>query len=64
MLSERLYRELKIYRLGMPLPLPLSARCAAPGGNPLVGACGCCDSWFAMIEGKCVVAYSDSGNTY
>ena len=33
--------------LGMPLPLPRSARCAAPGGRPRCGACGCSDCSFS-----------------
>jgi hypothetical protein len=28
----------RLYRLGMPRPLPLSALCAAPGGKPRCGA--------------------------
>ena len=29
---------LNIHLLGIPLPLPLIARCAAPGGKPCCGA--------------------------
>jgi hypothetical protein len=34
----------------MPLPRPRipSARCAAPCGSGLFGACGACDSWFSV----------------
>ena len=41
---------LSIYLLGIPLPLPLSARCAAPGGNPRCGPCGCSDCSFSICK--------------
>jgi hypothetical protein len=39
-----------LYRLGIPLPLPLRALCAAPGGNPLCGACGAALSSFLIVS--------------
>ena len=35
------------YLLGIPLPLPRRARCAAPGGKPRCGACACSDCSFS-----------------
>ena len=36
------------YLLGIPRPRPLIARCAAPGGSPRCGACGCSDCSFSV----------------
>ena len=35
---------------GMPLPRPLNARCAAPGGKPCWGACGCSLGSFLIVS--------------
>ena len=48
------------YLLGIPLPLPLNALCAAPGGNPLCGACGCALSSFRIVSSTLKIRHAAS----